>query len=84
MPAQYFLPGKAIVQLEDGVRSALVTPWRVFRRNPAVPRTHRWSAARCGPVRSTSSERAGILAEISGIVSFGKETKGKRLWLSPR
>lgn len=38
MPAQYFLPGKAIVQLEDGiVISAGDTP-RVFRRNLAVLR----------------------------------------------
>ena len=51
MPAQYFLPGKAIVQLEDGVQILFEA------RRPKEP---------------------AILAEISGIISFGKETKGKR------
>ncbi len=32
---------------------------------------------------ASSSERAGNPAEISGIVSFGKETKGKRLVITP-
>lgn len=38
MPAQYFLPGKAIVQLEDGIQIGAGDTWRVFLRNPAVPR----------------------------------------------
>ena len=54
MPAQYFLPGKAIVQLEDG-----------------LPRVADLFEAR-------RPKEPAILAEISGIISFGKETKGKR------
>lgn len=78
MPAQYFLPGKAIVQLEDGVQISSGDTGAYSAGIRRYQGHHRWSAARCGPVRSTSSERAGNLAEISGIVSFGKETKGKR------
>ncbi|WP_250851955.1 hypothetical protein [Escherichia coli] len=78
MPAQYFLPGKAIVQLEDGVQISSGDTGAYSAGIRRYQGHHRWSAARCGPVRSTSSERAGNPAEISGIVSFGKETKGKR------
>ena len=38
MPAQYFLPGKAIVQLEDGVKISSGDTTRVCLRNLAVPR----------------------------------------------
>ncbi|XNM77169.1 hypothetical protein ACLK19_26845 [Escherichia coli] len=51
MPAQYFLPGKAIVQLEDGVQISSGDALRVFRRNPAVPRT---SPVVCRALRTCS------------------------------
>ncbi|XPE24812.1 hypothetical protein ACNKHM_10580 [Shigella sonnei] len=50
MPAQYFLPGKAIVQLEDGVQISSGDTLARFRRNPAVPRTSPVGLACCGPV----------------------------------
>ncbi len=79
MPAQYFLPGKAIVQLEDGVQISSGDTRRVFLRNPAVPRI---SPVVCRALRTCSKrvvrKNPAILAEIAGIVSFGKETKGKR------
>ncbi|WP_041394562.1 DNA-directed RNA polymerase subunit beta' [Photobacterium profundum] len=79
MPAQYFLPGKAIVQLED---SALVGIGDILSRIPqesggtrditgGLPRVADLFEAR-------KPKEPAILAEITGAVSFGKETKGKR------
>ncbi|WP_343154285.1 DNA-directed RNA polymerase subunit beta' [Buchnera aphidicola (Aphis aurantii)] len=79
MPAQYFLPGKAIVQLNDGVK---ITSGDTLARVPqesggtkditgGLPRVADLFEAR-------RPKELAILAEISGIISFGKETKGKR------
>ncbi|MGL9769475.1 MAG: DNA-directed RNA polymerase subunit beta' [Sodalis sp. (in: enterobacteria)] len=85
MPAQYFLPGKTIVQLEDGAK---ITSGDTLARLPqetsgikditgGLPRVADLFEAR-------RPKEPAILAEISGIVSFGKETKGKRrLVISP-
>ena len=70
--------GKAIVQLEDGVQISSGDTGAYSSGIRRYQGHHRWSATRCGSVRSTSSERASNPAEISGIISFGKETKGKR------
>ncbi|AKC60114.1 DNA-directed RNA polymerase subunit beta' [Blochmannia endosymbiont of Polyrhachis (Hedomyrma) turneri] len=78
IPAQYFLPGRAIVQLLDGVK---VTAGDILARVPhesigtrditgGLPRVADLFEAR-------RPKEPAILAEISGIVSFGKETKGK-------
>ena len=78
MPAQYFLPGKAIVQLEDGVQISSGDTLARIPQESGGTKDITGGLPRCGPVqRSTSSERAGYPAEISGIISFGK-TKGKR------
>ncbi|VFP79890.1 DNA-directed RNA polymerase subunit beta' [Candidatus Erwinia haradaeae] len=77
--AQYFLPGKAIVQLEDGIR---ISAGDILARVPqesvgtkditgGLPRVADLFEAR-------RPKEPAILAEISGIISFGKETKGKR------
>ncbi|AKC32317.1 DNA-directed RNA polymerase subunit beta' [Candidatus Pantoea carbekii] len=79
MPAQYFLPGRAIVQLEDGVR---ISSGDVLARVPqesvgtkditgGLPRVADLFEAR-------RPKEPAILAEISGMISFGRETKGKR------
>lgn len=79
MPAQYFLPGKAIIQLEDG---AMVGIGDTLARIPqasggtkditgGLPRVADLFEAR-------KPKEPAILAEITGMVSFGKETKGKR------
>lgn len=79
MPAQYFLPGKAIVQLDNGTK---IHVGDVLARIPqestgtkditgGLPRVADLFEAR-------KPKESAILAEISGIVSFGKETKGKR------
>jgi len=79
VPAHYFLPAKAIVGVED---SAQVNIGDVIARIPqegsktrditgGLPRVADLFEAR-------KPKEPAILAEISGTVSFGKETKGKR------
>ena len=82
MPAQYFLPGKAIVQLEDGIQIGAGDT--LFLRNPAVPRILPVVCRVADLFEARRPKEPAILAEISGIISFGKETKGKRrLVISP-
>lgn len=77
--AQYFLPGKSIVHLDDGSK---INIGDVLARIPqesvgtkditgGLPRVADLFEAR-------KPKDPAILAEIDGIVSFGKETKGKR------
>uniref|UniRef100_A0A1B0C6T4 DNA-directed RNA polymerase n=1 Tax=Glossina palpalis gambiensis TaxID=67801 RepID=A0A1B0C6T4_9MUSC len=85
IPAQYFLPGKSILQLENGskinsgdilARLSLETSG-IKDITGGLPRVADLFEAR-------KPKEPAILAEISGIISFGKETKGKRrLIISP-
>lgn len=79
LPAHYFLPTNAIINLEDGAK---VGVGDVIARIPqessktgditgGLPRVADIFEAR-------KPKEPAILAEVSGIVSFGKETKGKR------
>ncbi|CUX95748.1 DNA-directed RNA polymerase subunit beta' [Candidatus Mikella endobia] len=79
IPAQYFLPGKTIIHLVDGAK---ITCGDTLARLPqetsgikditgGLPRVADLFEAR-------SPKEPAILAEISGIITFGKETKGKR------
>jgi DNA-directed RNA polymerase subunit beta' len=79
MPALYFLPGKAIVNIDDG---AQVDVGDTLARIPqksggnkditgGLPRVADLFEAR-------KPKEPAILAEHTGTVSFGKETKGKR------
>ncbi|XBC42329.1 MAG: DNA-directed RNA polymerase subunit beta' [Buchnera aphidicola (Meitanaphis elongallis)] len=79
MPAQYFLPGKAIVQVEN---NAQIRSGDTLARIPqesggtkditgGLPRVADLFEAR-------RPKELAILAEISGFISFGKNTKGKR------
>ena len=79
LSALYFLPGRSIVSLEDG---AVVNVGDAIARIPqessgtkditgGLPRVADLFEARL-------PKEPAILAEISGTISFGKETKGKR------
>ncbi|MBK8307399.1 MAG: DNA-directed RNA polymerase subunit beta' [Gammaproteobacteria bacterium] len=79
MPAHYFLPAKSLVNREDGEK---VDVGDVIARIPqesggtkditgGLPRVADLFEAR-------KPKEPAILAEISGTISFGKETKGKR------
>ncbi|QCI16879.1 DNA-directed RNA polymerase subunit beta' [Buchnera aphidicola (Aphis helianthi)] len=79
MPAQYFLPGKAIVQLNDGVKiSSGDTLARVPQESGGTKDITGGLPRVADLFEARRPKELAILAEISGIVSFGKETKGKR------
>nr|WP_211092065.1 DNA-directed RNA polymerase subunit beta' [Vibrio agarilyticus] len=79
MPAQYFLPGKAIVNIVDGAEVGVGdTLARIPQKSGGnkditggLPRVADLFEAR-------KPKEPAILAEHTGTVSFGKETKGKR------
>ena len=85
-PAQYMLPANALVNIENG---GTVNVGDVIARIPqessgnkditgGLPRVADLFEAR-------KPKEPAIMAEISGIVSFGKETKGKkRLIITPK
>lgn len=77
--AQYFLPADAIVNFEDGAK---VKVGDVLARIPQESSKTRDITGGLPRVADLFEARrpkdSAVLAEISGIVSFGKETKGKR------
>lgn len=77
--AQYFLPPDAIVNFEDGAR---VKVGDVIARIPQETSKTRDITGGLPRVADLFEARrpkdTAILAETSGIISFGKETKGKR------
>jgi DNA-directed RNA polymerase subunit beta' len=79
LTAQYFLPPDAIVNFEDGAR---VKVGDVLARIPQETSKTRDITGGLPRVADLFEARrpkdSAILAEITGIVSFGKETKGKR------
>jgi DNA-directed RNA polymerase subunit beta' len=79
IPAQYFLPPDAIINFEDGAR---VKVGDVVARIPQETSKTRDITGGLPRVADLFEARRpkdpAILAETSGIVSFGKETKGKR------
>ena len=85
MPAQYNLPPNAIINLEDG---ALVNIGDAVARIPQESSKTRDITGGLPRVADLFEARrpkdSAILAEVSGTVSFGKETKGKnRLVITP-
>lgn len=79
LPAQYFLPADAIINFEDGAK---VKVGDVIARIPQETSKTRDITGGLPRVADLFEARRpkdpSILAEISGVVSFGKETKGKR------
>ena len=85
VPAQYFLPEKTQVNLSDGV---VVTIGDVIARIPRETSKTRHITGGLPRVADLFEARRpkepSILAEISGTISFGRETKGKRrLMITP-
>jgi DNA-directed RNA polymerase subunit beta' len=84
-PAQYPLPGGALLSINDG---ADIKVGDVLARIPQESAGNKDITGGLPRVADLFEARkpkdAAILAEISGIVSFGKETKGKnRLVITP-
>ena len=78
-PAQYILPPLAVIRVEDG---ADVGKGEVIARLPQESSKTRDITGGLPRVADLFEARkpkeAAMLAEVSGIVSFGKETKGKQ------
>ncbi len=79
IPAMYFLPAGAIVGMEDG---AQVGVGDVLARIPQASSKTRDITGGLPRVADLFEARRpkdpAVLAEVSGTISFGKETKGKR------
>ncbi|MFY7697606.1 MAG: DNA-directed RNA polymerase subunit beta' [Legionella sp.] len=79
VPAQYYLPVDAIINFEDGGR---VGAGDVIARIPQERSKTRDITGGLPRVADLFEARkpkdSAVMAEISGIINFGKETKGKR------
>ncbi|OWV27630.1 DNA-directed RNA polymerase subunit beta' [Halomonas campaniensis] len=78
-PVQYLLPGNSIISVDDGVTIGV---GEVVARIPVEASANKDITGGLPRVADLFEARkpkeSSILAEISGVVSFGKETKGKR------
>ena len=79
VPAQYYLPADAIINFEDGQK---VGVGDVIARIPQERTKTRDITGGLPRVADLFEARkpkdSAVMAEISGVVNFGKETKGKR------
>ena len=82
---QYLLPGKAIINLVDGANVAVGDVLARIPQEGSVNKDITGGLPRVADLfEARKPKESSILAEISGAVSFGKETKGKkRLVISP-
>ena len=78
-PVQYLLPGNSIISVDDG---STIGVGEVVARIPVEASGNKDITGGLPRVADLFEARkpkeSSILAEISGVVSFGKETKGKR------
>ncbi|TQV85517.1 DNA-directed RNA polymerase subunit beta' [Aliikangiella coralliicola] len=79
MPAQYILPVNAIVNIEDGSQVGVGTAIARIPQEGSKTGDITGGLPRVADLfEARKPKEPAILAEISGTVSFGKETKGKR------
>jgi len=79
LPAHYFLPTNAIVSIEDGAQVGVGDVIARIPQEASKTRDITGGLPRVADLfEARKPKEPAILAEISGIVSFGKETKGKR------
>jgi DNA-directed RNA polymerase subunit beta'' (EC 2.7.7.6) len=79
MPAQYFLPGNAIINLEDNAEVKVGDTVARIPQEGSKTRDITGGLPRVADLfEARRPKEPAILAEVSGTVSFGKETKGKR------
>ncbi|MGB5444818.1 MAG: DNA-directed RNA polymerase subunit beta' [Psychromonas sp.] len=77
--AQYALPAKAIVSLEDGAQVRVGDAVARIPQESSKTRDITGGLPRVADLfEARTPKDAAILAEVSGTLSFGKETKGKR------
>jgi len=79
LPAHYFLPTNAIVSMEDGAQVGVGDVIARIPQEASKTRDITGGLPRVADLfEARKPKEPAILAEISGIVSFGRETKGKR------
>ncbi len=79
IPAQYMLPPTARIEIEDGSRVNIGDAIALIPQESAKTKDITGGLPRVADLfEARKPKEAAILAEISGTVSFGKETKGKR------
>ncbi|MBO2601730.1 DNA-directed RNA polymerase subunit beta' [Shewanella algae] len=79
VPAQYFLPSNAIVNLEDNAQISVGDALARIPQESSKTRDITGGLPRVADLfEARKPKEPAILAEISGTISFGKETKGKR------
>jgi DNA-directed RNA polymerase subunit beta' len=79
LPAHYLLPNNAIVNLEDGEKVGIGDIIARIPQEGSKTRDITGGLPRVADLfEARKPKEPAILAESSGIVSFGKETKGKR------
>ncbi len=85
IPVQYYLPSGSIVQLENGVQVGIGDVIARIPQESSKTRDITGGLPRVADLfEARKPKESSILAEKSGIVSFGKETKGKvRLVITP-
>ncbi|WP_300521983.1 DNA-directed RNA polymerase subunit beta' [Alcanivorax sp.] len=85
MPAQYLLPGGALCGLKDGANISVGDVIARIPQESSKTRDITGGLPRVADLfEARNPKEAAILAEKSGTVSFGKETKGKvRLVITP-
>ncbi|MGK2234163.1 DNA-directed RNA polymerase subunit beta' [Colwellia polaris] len=78
IPAQYFLPGNAIVNLEDGAEVGVGDALARIPQASSKTRDITGGLPRVADLfEARKPKLPAILAEKTGIIAFGKETKGK-------
>ncbi len=78
IPAQYFLPGNAIVNLEDGTEVNIGDALARIPQESSKTRDITGGLPRVADLfEARKPKLPAILAEKTGIIGFGKETKGK-------
>jgi DNA-directed RNA polymerase subunit beta' len=79
VPAHYVLPAAAIVVLEDGAKAEVGDVIARIPQESSKTRDITGGLPRVAELfEARKPKESAILAEISGIIGFGKETKGKR------
>jgi DNA-directed RNA polymerase subunit beta' len=79
VPAHYVLPPGAIVNLEDGATAEVGDVLARLPQESSKTRDITGGLPRVAELfEARKPKEPSILAEVSGIISFGKETKGKR------
>jgi len=79
LPAHYFLPPDAIINVDDESEVGIGDVIARIPQETSKTRDITGGLPRVADLfEARKPKEAAILAEISGVVSFGKETKGKR------